>query len=835
MKKITALLFFLSGFSGLLYQILWLRKFSYVLGTTYLAISVVVASFMAGLFLGSWIVGKFVDRLRNKLSWYGRLEILIGLYALVFIGGMNYIDEIFKGWYDFAHGVAIVETSGRALIAMLTMLLPTAAMGATLPLIVQRFTHHESQFRTSVSVFYSVNALGSATGALVCGFYFIERFGVNLSLWIAAILNVMVGLSALLLARKDSETPDLSHKPTAIPQQKNTGRTIEKILFRRKYLYLFTAAVAGFSSLTLEMVWTRGLRILIDNSTYSFTIIVFVFLLGIAIGSRVAALLAKRKINLHFSYGVLQLALGIYATFTIFFLYTVVYTDLFQVRLFQFVYDYSYAWSWAILVYIVLCGLTFLVPAILMGILFPLLNDVYFSEISAESGKTVSAVYAVNTVGSIAGSLGAGFFLLPALGIRETILAVAVITLVVGIIFVMISGEKFLRTTVVAGFVFVLCLNLSTRGEYLSSREELRSDQVIFYREGLMSTVKVFRKGEYLNMSIDGDVVASTSPELLFKEKMIGHLPFFLKPDIREVLAVGLASGISAASMAAHDRVERIDCVELVPAVFEACKFFSRFNQDLPGNAKVRLIENDAYAFLKYNESIYDLISSDGKLGSLNKANTTMLSVDYFSLCKSRLREGGMFIHWIPLITPQRSFEVILRSLKSVFDHVVLFYFYPSDVFMVASDEPIVLDLDQMKGVMADEKVRNEMQDLEVVKASEILFAFMGTYNFMDGDDIIVNTFDQPVLEFWFMKDWKKSGQKHGGYRAENLEFLISNYQDRRTSLIPIVRNPEYSRYVEAFYEPSLRFYNFCLDNFKYGNYRTGREAYLRFKSALPF
>lgn len=831
-RRIFTSLFFLSGSTGLIYQLLWVRKFTYLLGSTYVTVSVVVASFLAGLLLGAWLIGKYIVRMRNPLRWYAALEIVVGVFAFCFIASFRFLNMGFGAIATpFLHndGLRIFFSS---LLLLLILSVPTAAMGATLPLLVHHFTREDATFKKNISWFYAINTFGAAAGVLLAGFFLIEYAGVTGGILAAGALNVMIGMAALILSRqqasrwrvKPAEAAADSKKKKLIPQA-----TISV----SKKLLLVTAFFSGFIALGFEISWTRALKFLIQSSTYSFTIILFVFLLGIALGGLRARRIVKGDANAIRQYGRFQLLLSFTALFAIIFLYRIAYTDFFQYRFFTIIFDFSSGWISGILIYALTCGLVFLLPTFFMGILYPLLNHLYHSSSGVDAGTTVSRIYWVNTLGSIAGTLAAGFILIPLLGLKWSMILLSSGSMLIGWIFMIRSRQKMRIREVAITALFAALLLLSMPAAVLNSREEVKSDRILYYNEGLSATVKVYEAKNSLNMSIDGMNIASTSPALMQKEQLIAHLPFFIRPKIQTALSVGLASGISTDAIAAHPAVRQVDCVELIKPVFEASHFFSSYNHEVYKNPEIRMVHDDIYAFLKFSNRHYDLISSDGKLGTLDNANTTMLSSDYYEQCRKHLNPDGVFIQWIPLITPTSCFDVILHTMKQSFKHVTLFYFYPSDVFMVGSESPVELNLSSMNAVMQEVKVKAGLTSVGYEKASEIMCAYAGEY-LTDRPQLAVNSMNRPTLEFLFYRDWKKADEKEGGYRAANLKFLVLNFSSQKQLAMAAYGNLS-GGYAEGIYASSQNFFSFCIDNFSQGSYEAGKKEYDLFRKSIPF
>ena len=833
-KKLFAILFFLSGLCGLMYQILWTRLFSFVLGNTYLAISMIVASFMFGLFLGSCLIGRYMGKVKNELRLYAFLEMLIGGSALLLLFSFAVPEFLFKGLYGFLGKIELLHLFGKVLLILLCIVIPTSAMGATLPLAVQYYTKNKEGFGDNISLFYAINTIGGAIGVLIAGFYLVEQLGVKGGILATAVVNIGIGMVVWLTTRVEpANEPVAAIDPASEKAAENSKKRKEpkQLAFERNLVYLLAAGFSGFAALSYEIIWTRGLKFLIHNSTYSFSVVLFIFLLGIAIGSGIAKKVVQRDKNLHYIFGLLQTVLALYAVLTIYLLYNFSYSEFFQTNIVEIIYDYSYNWQWAILIYSVICAMMFLAPAIIMGASFPLINELFFNKNQRRAGQTVSSIYAVNTVGGIAGSLAAGFFLLPAFGIKNSLLVVSMINLLLGVVFVAKSKFKIQPTLLSAAAAFILLFILSFEGKYLFGRGEKERDAVLFYQEGLMSTVKVFNRSNNYYMSIDGNTIASTHMTLFKKEKLIAHLPFFIKPDIKNVLSVGLASGISVGSMALHDVVQKIDCVELIKPVFQAARYFVRYNFDIFHSQKVKLIYDDIYAYLMYHDEKYDLISSDGKLGTLYSGNNLMLSKDFYELSKQRLKKAGLFIQWVPIITPHKALKVILDTLKNSFEYVALFYFYPTDIFMLASESPIILDKASMDDLFSDPAVKGDLERFKIKDAEAVLSAYIGPYEAEHTDSTKINSFDQPYLEFAYMREWKKSKKWIGGYRAKNLQFLLANFEKTDFNyLYSQVRHIE-EPVLNTIVTRSKLFFKGCINFFKTGNFQNSFREYREFKN----
>ena len=830
----VAILFFVSGVCGLIYEVLWIRLFSFILGNTYFSISIIIASFMFGLFIGSYLIRRYILKNINTLVWYGVIEIFVGLFAALLVIAFPAIENIYQIIYKILGQYEVIHKLTNLVVTFTIISIPTIAMGATLPLVIQFYNKKKNLFAKDLSNLYSINTIGGALGVFVAGFYLIEFVGIKAGIIVAATLNITIGIVITMFLSKEIKFVSLFKKKNI--EEKESSKLTKIPFSREQILYLTATGLTGFSALALEIIWIRGLKFLIQSNTYSLSIILITFLVGIAVGSRYYAKISNSEKISTYLVGIFQLLLGVYAIFTIYLIYNFMYTDFVQNNIVNIIYDYSYNWVWSIPIFIVVCMITFLIPTITMGALFPLINKLFQNNKKAQSkaGVIVSSTYAANTIGAILGSLTAGFILLPLFGVKSSIYIITSINFLLGIIFIFKSKQKLIPSLSFALIAVFIVVNLSFGNNYLKGWGEKKGRQVTFYEEGLMATVSVTKDRNTQYMCIDGMVIASTSWKLLQKERLIAHLPFFFKPDIEQVLSVGLASGISIGSMALHNSVEKIDCVELIKPVFTAAQKFNKYNGNIFNNSKIRFFHNDIYAFMKYSDKKYDLISSDGKLGALNSANTIMLAADYFDLCREKLTPGGIFIHWVPIITPTSALKIIMKTLSESFTHVTVLYYYPGDIFMLASDQPITFEKKRIAKVFEDQSVQQELQKFYITDPLDIISSFVGNYRKGQDQTSAINTFDRPVLEFDFLRDFKKSRKWKGGYYARKMSLLINQLKrnlSQNTSDWMIDIDPIHYR--ENICKPSLDFYNFVLKNYQPGNFKRGLSEYINFKKIL--
>ncbi len=797
--------------------------FAQNLGHTFLAISFIIAAFMFGLMIGSWSISRFKSFIKNEIKTYAVLEIVIGVYALLFPFLISLASPIFNSLLTGSVGLSALNSLLLFLVVTLFIFIPTFAMGATLPLLTNGLMRINKNFKNEISRLYFINTIGAAFGALISGFLLIEFLGLTKSLYLTGIINILIGLVAFFSLKNNalstSTDASLVEEKDIIQTEKSLSNSFLK----------FAAFYSGLAAIGIEIIWTRCLKFSLHNSTYSFSIVLFVYLLGIGIGSFYFNKYPSKNKNALQLYGKGILALICFIFLSIIILYNLLPSKFMENTLFHFVYDYQYHWSWSIVVFILIAFITLFIPTFLMGFLLPLLMDIYHKQSDKSALSNVGSLYAINTFGGILGSLLAVLLLIPLIGIKWSVLL-----LLLPLAFI---SYGFLKNTSSNKISFVLLplfalisIFFFLSDSMLTGKNEL-NDKVVYYKEGSDATVKVWDQGIHRRMSIDGITIAGNTETLLIKEKLLAHLPFMLNDKISKVLNVGLASGITVGSLSTYDELKKIDAVEIMKPVFEASEKFEKDNRKISNNKKVNLIEEDIFKFLKYKNEKYDLIVSDGKLGTLNQSNSIMLSTEFYELSKNSLSEDGVFIQWLPLITPTEILKVVLETLSKSYGEINVFYFYPNNILMTASNKPLNFNVSKLKNRPNNENLK-DLKSFGFGSSPKWLTSYIGKYS--PTGDTEINSLDRPFLDFWYLRKWKYSADKKGGHRSNNISFLKNIHQKNKKTNIKMFKGITNDAYRNGIYNSTFEFLKFAEDNFKSGDRNKGIKEYNKFVGSIP-
>jgi spermidine synthase len=758
--RILYVVFFLSGATGLVYEVIWVRLTGLVFGNTSHAIAVVLGAFMAGLALGSWCLGRLADRVPSALKMYGLLEIGIGITAAIVpfvfgtLGGVYWTVAPSIGTVPGANGIL------RFLSSFLILLIPTFLMGGTLPVLARFFTLAVSEVQRKVGVLYALNTFGAAFGTLMAALFFIPQLGNMRSTLVVAACNIAIGIFAIVMDGR--LTAGLRAPEPSSPRQElpTAGR-----IAGADRLILLTLAMSGFVSMVYEVSWTRALTALIGSSTYAFSIMLVTFLVGIAAGSSLAVRW-KGTASLR-RLGLIQLGIALGGFF-----FLIAYTVAPYV-LIALIRALSYSFPAVLTTQFLLCAVLMIFATLCMGAALPVASQLYSSRLTL-LGRSIGNVYSVNTIGAIAGSLVAGFVFVPWLGTERTILAGLLFNTAIAAL--VLSHPSAARRTDIpkwSALALLVVATVSMRGGLLwtveamdrgilvysrafDARPELRvaehyqDTDVVYFNEGNNATISV-RKGEdYVGLRTNGKVDASNKADML-TQLMIGYLPILYHPSPRSTMIIGYGGGVTVGAASAFPEVEEIDCLEIEEAVIGAAPFFSEFNRKSYENPKVHVIFDDARNYMNVTRKQYDVIISEPSNPWIAGV-ASLFTSEFYDRAAAVLKPDGVFAQWIQLyeLDPE-DLRMVLREFQEKFPYVSV-WVCNGDLVVIGTRQPQTLDLPRWVRLASEDPVlARELHDYFKVGLPEGILA----YYVMSTDKVKElavtnrrNTDDHPLLEF---------------------------------------------------------------------------------------
>jgi spermidine synthase len=708
MRHLVLTLFFFSGACGLVYQIVWVRMLTHVVGTTATAVGVVLAAFMSGLALGSWLLGKAADRRPNPLLVYAILEIGIGLAALAAHFLLARITPAYLTLYEISGHSEATLAAARFILAFGLVMMPTFLMGGTLPVLARFVVRRLALAGADLSTLYAINTLGAVAGVLACGFYLIGNYGIHVTVYIAVVGNLVLGLIAWGASKQVTQSPAAA--ASSIHARPLPAESVGGMPSNRTYaLLVLGLAISGLTSFAYEIYWTRSLVFVLGNSTYALSTMLTAFIAGIALGGYLARLVVDRVADRVALFGWIQVLIAVSSAVAL----PVLFAFLGPQAIRQFLGEAASEVGLLAVSRFGIALLVMLVPATLIGATFPLVGRVGIDDLQ-RTGRRVGLIYASNTLGNVAGALLPGFLLLHWLGIQRGILLMAALNACIGFAFLAtrLVSVRHLRWAAPAAAVGALLVLAAVPLDFQFPTENERPmHQVLFYRDGPSATTKVTLDpdtGEKV-MAIDGIVIGgNTFTE--YKQLLLAHLPKLLRDDVSTELSIGLGSGMLVGESIRHARVQAITCVEIEPSVVEGAAFFARENHGVLSNSRVRVVIDDIANYLRTTSERYRVISADEKTALEYASNGFSYSREYYGLLRRRLAPGGILVQWMPANLPPGQYTMILKTFAHSFPHVLMAHFMPAlkesgyNTILIGSDEKIFLDSRRMERVMRTER-----------------------------------------------------------------------------------------------------------------------------------
>jgi spermidine synthase len=713
-------LFLLSGFSALVYQIVWLRTLALVFGVTVYAASAVLTSFMGGLALGSWLGGRLADRVRQPIRAFGFVEIGIAGSALAVPALLALAEAIYAAVHARLPDMLPLLTLSRLLCSGLVLLVPTTLMGASLPLLSRYVARTGGATASRIGILYAVNTTGAILGTALAGFVLIGDFGVAATTRIAVLINVAVGLAALVLAhRSRGEHGLLEGGAEAAAVQ---GRTS----LQRRVLAVF--GLAGFAGLALEVVWFRILVLFIPATTYAFTTMLAVVLLGIALGSAAASGRVRRSTDPARTLARVQIATGV------------------LVVLSMAALAFTYRLGWRTSGMVQACVVAMLPATILMGATFPLGLVIWLRDAAGEVGKRVGVLYATNVCGAVLGAVAGGFVLLPLLGSRASLLLIACVYALAGCLLVTVNGRRTAVRYAAAAAVLLAATSLTLPDLYgaVLARRHGRFDRLVFRAEGVQTTATVhFQPPGQRVLYLDGLHQANDSEAMVRVHAEIGHLPMLLHPNPQRSLVVGLGGGVTAGAVASHHTTT--DVVELARTVVAAAPYFSHVNMNLLQRPNVRMRVDDGRNYLLLTRERYDVLTAD-IIQPIHAGAGNLYSREYFSLARSVLRDGGLMLQWIGH-RDEDHYHLIMRTFLDVFPHATL---WSGGSLMVGSLAPLRISRSAVERQLSDADTRFALVRVGLDSFDALLARYTAGPDqmraFVGGGPVLTD--DRPMLEY---------------------------------------------------------------------------------------
>ncbi len=784
------LAFFVSGASSLMLEVVWSKALGHVLGNTLEAITTVVAAYMGGLALGASLAGRRGVGDRRPVRAYGLLEIGIGIFGIASPFLIKALEGPLGAAYETFGAQSPVYAAIRFAATFALLLVPTTLMGATLPILVS-WGSRRAELARVLGTLYAVNTAGAVAGTLAAGFVLLPAIGLSRTAFVAGGISLALGVIMVLVSRSLHEDAAVAPATPVAPRPASTKpgapaaavAVAAAVANHRPQLMLLLFALSGAVSLSVQIAWSRVGAILLGSSVYSFTLVLATFLVGIAAGAALIVPWLTRKGPSWRLYAVLQwiAAAGIlYASLRIadapWSLLTHVIAAQGRVQ-----------WLW-IQESLLLAG--FMLPACLaFGAMFPVATRL--SAFPDDTpGRTTGRAYGWNTLGTITGSLLAGFVLVGAIGMRGTLLAVAAVALLIGCVAWFAAPTRVRRKSsipegapveklavpalVLASFVVAAFFapawnrgllaigvfrplvassferSLTPAAARQSLRDQMAMEELLMFKEGRQATVTVHRTKTdppIIALRVNGKTDASTSLDMK-TQILAGQIPMMWAPDSARVAIVGYGSGVTVGSALTHP-LSTLDVVEIEPAVLAADEFFKPYNNDPTADPRLRLHVDDGRTFIAHADVPYDVIISEPSNPWLAGVNN-LFTVDFYRLVNRRLAPGGVFCQWMQFYEMSGvTLASLVRSLNEVFPNAQVFL-AGRDLLFVATRDGRPLDVQAVAGRLRLPKLATDIARADVRVPADLVAMHQGALSVLVSrlPAAPLNVDDRPFVEY---------------------------------------------------------------------------------------
>ncbi|HEY2989845.1 MAG TPA: fused MFS/spermidine synthase [Candidatus Binatia bacterium] len=765
---IALLCFFLSGAAGLIYEVVWTRMLTQIFGNTTYAIATVLAAFMAGLAVGSYLFGRIADRGKNDFLLYGLLEAGVGIYGLVvpwlFDAGKRIYIPLFylNDAYPFVFNLLLF------FLSFILLVLPTLLMGATLPVLSRFFVRSYSQLGRRLGDLYGTNTLGAVLGCAVSGYYLIPTFGMRTTVHVAAALNLAIAVVILIVDRlRDRTVAEINEPPPVAEPTEPAVADPEAAPSNLGWVLLLSFGLSGMAALIYENAWTRALTLVIGSSIYSFTTMLVTFLIGLALGGFFyARFMGDRKVRIT-TFGLIEILVGLTA------LATIPLFGKLPLIFLRLMHGFGDSFNLFLSIQVATSALVMFLPTVLLGMTFPLVARL-FTQSLYHVGSSVGTSYASNTVGAILGAFVGGFILIPQIGVQNSILLAVMLNLIVGWFLIMADPRLSLAPRLALAVVLLAALILipmktpawdpfimtsgvtvySDRYEKLHTdslrAEEMHRDDLLYYKEGLTATVSVHQStgSEYKYFRTNGKIDGSHGDAL--SQLMTGYIPMLFHPNGQRAAVIGLGTGMTSKAVATFP-VREVEVLEIEPAMLEATKYFNDRNGKILENRKVRIIPTDGRNYILATPKMYDVIAAEPSNPWI-AGIANLYTREFYAVVKSKLKPDGVFAQWFHnySMSPD-DFRMVFRTFAEAFPYMTVWGMKESDFLMVGSTQEQVFRYPQLKEIFAkNQALKKDFEELGLSDPYAVLGFYRmgreGALAFSAGATL--NTDDGAQLEF---------------------------------------------------------------------------------------
>lgn len=764
---------FVTGAAGLIYEVAWQKYLSRILGSDSVATAVILATFLGGLSAGYYLCGKLTTKVRNHFKSYAILEGIIAVWGFFFPVIFRALDAATRN-LTFSPPILVILQG--LLCSSLLMGVPTICMGGTIPFLTRGISQSVEEATGVHARVYGINTAGAFIGTLVAGFFFIPSLGLPLTVMWTAPLNfcaaVFFYFAPIRLDPRGADRPNLSGSS---PEGKQV--ISDEVIIKLRYSPLVLCGVAflsGFYVMTLENVLIRLINLSLGSSSYSFTMIISVFVLAIAIGSYAVGRLKRLPPSLLFfnQFFIALLLMFLYFSFD---------TWPYWAHLIRISIQSNIAGFWAYYANVFAAlTLVLILPISLMGATVP----ITFHEIKRDLGsvgKQSGLLFSWNTIGNLTGSLVGGIILfyvfnlasifcfaifLAALSacfvawrLSRTYFYFAVAVAAFALIFVVTTPFYETRHFMLGTFRLRLPQSYSMSGPQNFFMDMLKNRVLEFYKDGSTASVAVmgypeltqFKGRKPVSIIINGKSDSSTVDDI-YTLKLSAHIPALLASQRRNVMVIGLGTGVTAGELTLYPDIERIDIAEISETVVKVLPFFSNATYNVHKNPKVKIHIGDAFRILGRSKDKWDIIISEPSNPWVTGVDL-LFTKEFYALAKQHLSANGILLQWVQIYDANiQMVGMIVNTVLKEFPQCHVFMSNPGDLLIVATERKFTRDdLERAENVLrTNGAVRTSLDIIRLSSLDSILLRELWSPSYIRSffSDFGIQTMDNPRLHY---------------------------------------------------------------------------------------
>ncbi len=778
-RQVLIFLFWIAGVSVSTAVIAWVRLFKLIFGDTFFITSLVLITFLMGLAIGSYKFGKKIDQKRNELKSFLWFELTIGIYLLLIVIIFPILKPLNKFIFVTFREQAYSLDSLKFLIIFLLLITPSTLIGATFPILSRFFIQSSARTSREIGNLYGINAFGASIGCLLVGFLLLHILGIKQALIFSAITTLFNAGVVKFLLNKIAPTIHNIETEFYDQQLKHLAQVNISKSVTLKKLVTIGIAISAFLSTSYLILWAKSLIYITGNNTYSIHIPIAMFFAGLTIGAFFYPRFLERG-NLFSIFAIIQIIIGIFGIIS-----TLLIPQLHPLNENLLgLLKCSNSWICQILIHFYDSVLLFLLPTILIGMIFPLVVKLYLTDYE-ERGKTIGSIYTAKFLGAIGGLILTAFVFIQYVGIQKSFILLALINFLIGLVILLLLAIKYgniIRTSLVFGIVaviFILSLLIPSNRILKLFENQNIDHKVVYIKEGIYSTVAIYQRlsQKQLSLAADGVNIGGTSKESLTIQRLCGHLPLLLHHYPETVLTIGFRDGETLTSIFMHP-VKWVDCVEKKSDIIKAFSLINGERNNLVSNRNLHIISMTGKYYALSSNKKYDVIINDIAHPAF-AGNSSLYSEEHFRACRTNLKDGGVMSSVIPLFKMSiEDFKVMINTFHSIFPTMTLWYpnnYLNQYAILIGSTDPeFKIDYKKIEDGLNEQGIMANLAPIGMDNVYELLDSFIFGGSSAKGliEGVRLNRDNLPHLEFSCPKTADSPSNWH------QLLQLLANYRE---------------------------------------------------------